>query len=151
MYCDRKSSCMMLLLACTLSALASRALADSGCVCPLLHGPICNANTGAVYDNECFAECAGDLGPFTQTGCPVDSIPVRPEDTSRPSNGSSGQGGGSAGFMPIPPGDCICTEIYQPVCSLSTGETYSNDCVGRCTGAGFQGGAMRLCQCNATS
>lgn len=32
------------------------------------------------------------------------------------------------------PGECICTDEYDPVCILETGQKFSNDCRAQCAG-----------------
>ena len=34
----------------------------------------------------------------------------------------------------IPPGKCICLDVYKPVCIIATGQQFSNACRASCAG-----------------
>jgi hypothetical protein len=96
---------------------ASARLLSGSCICSKIYRPICNTKTGVTYGNQCLADCAKDPGPFETSAChgrpvedpPVVDPPVDPAPT-------------------LPCGERACILLFDPVCSVSTGKTYSNSC-----------------------
>ncbi len=115
------------------------------CVCGEIRSPVCGVD-GRTYDNPCSARCAGvevahegecrdvpgecaedECGPspFQRELCPDGTPP--PQMCVRAADGVCGWVLGEC------PGECVCGEIWAPVCGVD-GRTYDNPCSARCAG-----------------
>ena len=85
--------------------------------------PVCGSN-GKTYPSQCRAKCDG-ITSMRRGECTSMKNKKRKNKKPRPPQPRPPQ--------PRPP-QCVCIEVYQPVCALDGTTTYSNECKAKCDG-----------------
>lgn len=118
------------------------------CICTEEYMPLCNPKTGITYGNKCEAVTCGGQNPddLVDGECEKEE----PEPTDCCSADEFCCGGGClplsqqafttcfAGATccqvvdPVPIVDCVCSAVFMPVCSKSSGKQYGNLCEAGC-------------------
>jgi len=123
-------------LECAGAKLKDKGPCEEPCMCPAIHDPVCGMD-GTTYGNECKLKCVDvevwHPGPCEEEKKQQKLIQEGDEDTAE-----------------VERGDCMCPEIYAPVCG-SDDKTYDNECELECAGAKLKdkGPCEEPCMCPA--